>query len=163
MRKIKLTRGKVALVDDEDFEELNKHNWQVQKNKDRNNWYAVRTDHSGKKQKTVRMHSLILNTPKLKQTDHIDGNGLNNQRSNLRIATSSQNSWNAKIRKDNTSGYKGVCWHKLAKKWLVSISYNGKLHYLGLSEDKHQAALVYNVAANYLFGNYAKLNKIGGA
>lgn len=153
MKTVELTQGKVALVDDEDYEYLIKYKWYF------HNGYAVRAFREDKKHKMILMHRFITKTPKGLYTDHIDGNGLNNQKSNLRVVTNQQNIFNQKI-KTNSSIYKGVYWNKNAKKWLSQIRFNGKTIYLGLFEKEEQAGLQYNKYAIKYFGEFARINEI---
>jgi len=134
MKIIKLTQGKVAFVDDEDFKYLNKFKWYY------NNGYATRNvTISPKKQKLIQMHRIILNTPVGMFTDHIDGNRANNQKKNLRCCTKSENMMNTGRKKTNTSGYKGVSWSKTAKKWIAKVHIGGKTKFLGSFEKKIDA------------------------
>ncbi len=94
------------------------------------------------------------------EIDHKDTNGLNNLEENLRICTRSQNIQNIKLKNRNTSGYKGVWWHKLTNKWTAQITINYKKIYLGLFDDKKDAAISYNTAALQYHGEFAQLNKI---
>ena len=110
--KIKLTKNKFALVDDQDFEWLNQWKWCVS-----NNNYAVRIQNK----KAILMHRLIMNTPTEFDTDHINNDKLDNRRSNLRIVTRSQNMMNVGIRKNNKSGYKNIVWDRQLKHWRVKI------------------------------------------
>ena len=134
MKRIELTKGKFALVDDEDFEWLNQFKWYIS-----DSGYALRRVYirgSGRKNqkgKTIRMHCLINNTPSEMITDHIDRNRLNNQRSNLRVADYRLNGINRGKQKNNTSGHKGICWNKSAKKWMAEIKCKKKI-YLGIYE-----------------------------
>jgi hypothetical protein len=140
MKEIKLTKGKIALVDDEDYEELNKIKWYPIKSS--NTFYAIGNDYSGAKNKPKSMHTMIMKTPKGMYTDHIDHNGLNNQKSNLRIVTSRQNSQNRNIKK--TSKYIGVHWNKELNKWVSQININQELKSIGCFEnelDAHNAYL----------------------
>lgn len=114
MKKIKLTQGKYAIVDDEDFEWLNQWKWCYCK-------YVIRDIILNKKNKRIYMHRLIMNTPEKMQTDHINGNKLDNRRNNLRICTQSQNNMNRKISKLNTSGYRGIYWDKDNKNMLKNL------------------------------------------
>ena len=159
MKEIKLTQNKVALVDDADFEWLNKFRWSA--HKDNNTFYAVRHTPRDKnyKQKTIKMHRLILGLlyRDRKLVDHRDGNGLNNQRDNLRICTHSENAQN-KISRYGTSRFKGVCWHKKDKKWQASIVFQGRTTYLGQFDSEVQAAKIYDKKAIELFGKFAHLN-----
>lgn len=125
MKKIKLTRGKYALVDDEDFEKLNQHKWFF------DGRYAARDIGGRKNKKRILMHRLINNTNGNLDTDHINQNKLDNRRHNLRDATRSQNNVNSKLRKDNMSGFKGVVYDKTCKKWRAYIGIDGKQLSLG--------------------------------
>lgn len=124
MKKIKLTKGKYAIVDDEDFEFLSQFNWQCD-----SSGYAVRDIGGRKNKKRTLMHSLLNKTPKGFHTDHINRNKLDNRKVNLRTTTPSQNILNSKISKNNTSGYKGVQWYK--NRWVARIKFNYKTMYLG--------------------------------
>lgn len=158
MKTIKLTQGKYALIDDEDFERLNQVKWHS--HEDKNTWYAARSEYINGRQKTIRMHRLIMNAPPDKQVDHRDGNGLNNQKGNLRYATNLQNTRNQKPLIGRSSKYKGVCWDKQHKKWMAYIMVNGKQTYLGYFDDEILAAQTYNLAAKMHFGEFAWLNDI---
>lgn len=155
MRKIKLTQNRVALVSDEDFEDLNQFKWYTMKR--RNTSYAYRYKMTNGKQMKILMHIQIMQTPKRMETDHRDLDGLNNQRSNLRICTPSENRMNRGRQKNNTSGYKGVFWCEPAKKWRAQIAANRKTIHLGLFTDKQVAYKVYITACQKLhkeFANY---------
>ena len=147
-----------ALVDDEDYEELNQYNWYA------GNWVggisAVRGIWVNGKMKHSSMHGMIMGTPSGMHTDHIDGDRLNNQKSNLRICTASQNAMNKGKPLDNTSGYKGVSWHKLQKSWIAKIVLNKKTVFLGYYEAPLDAAIAYNRAARKYHGAFAKLNPV---
>lgn len=154
-KEILLTQGKVAIVDDADFEWLNQWKWMYHYT-----GYAVRStyDRLTKKKGNIRMHRTILSAPPDKDVDHIDGDGLNNQRHNLRLATPSQNLANHKRKKHNTSGYTGVSWDKKRQKWRAYIGIDGKWKYLGRFDSKLAAAKAYDQAAVAYFGPFAKLN-----
>jgi hypothetical protein len=145
-------RKRLVMVDDEDFNYLDALNWQV----DNQNVVSTHTKINGER----LIHRIILKPPKGVEIDHIDGNRLNNQKSNLRFATSSQNKINRGARKDNKSGYKGVSWHKQRKCWTVRLTINGKYKHLGLYKDIKKAAQVYNQNALKHYGEYAWLNLI---
>ena len=161
MRKIPLTQGKVALVDDWWFDELNQHKWHAAKFS--GIWYAAR---NGKKQegdlwcKKILMHRVVNKTPKDMETDHKDRNGMNNQEGNLRNATSLQNMRNQKSRLGVSSRYKGVHWCKNAKKWLVYSRANGRKYALGGYDCEIEAAKAYNQFAINHHGEFAYLNEV---
>ena len=154
MKEIQLTQGKVALVNDEDFEKLNQFKWHLAKY--RKSSYAIRNITVNGKQKKIPMHCAVMNG---KGIDHIDHNGLNNQRSNLRFCTKSENAMNNQKQKNCTSIYKGVYFFKRDKKWMAHIELNGKQTYLGTFSSEVDAALAYNEKAIELFGEFANLNK----
>jgi len=156
MRKIKLTQNQFALVDNKDYKNLNKFKWSVLKQK--KIIYASRNIKTIEgKHTTTTMHREIMNPPKGMETDHIDGNGLNNQRKNLRICTHSQNQHNRGKYDCNKSGYKGVCWHKKDKKWRASIKNNGKVIFLGRYNSKVEAYKVYCDACKKYHGEFSKI------
>lgn len=154
MKEIKLTQGKVALVDDDDFERVNAFKWQAFKNYQ--TWYARRNEGTSPR-KNVRMHQYILGVKgKASQVDHCDGDGLNNQRSNLRIATMMQNQANRGPQRNNTSGFKGVYKHE--GNWRAQIKYKGEKISLGAYPDPAEAARAYDRKARELFGEFAWQN-----
>src|SRR6185369_7879503 len=110
------------------------------------------------KRKHIYLHRLIMDCPKGMNIDHIDHNRLNNQKFNLRICTTKQNIANQKIRIDNTSGYSGVHWSNVAKKWQAVISINGINKYIGIFDNKRHAALARDLWAKDLYKDYAHLN-----
>lgn len=153
---------KVCLVDDEDYEYLNKFKWGVVKRK--NTFYASRTQHykDGSRKKMMLIHRLILglSDPKI-FVDHVDHNGLNNQKSNLRICTNQENQRNTSLNNKKTlnssSKYKGVSWYKRDNKWRANICV-GKDVYLGSFINETDAAKAYDRAALKYFGEFACLN-----
>jgi len=160
MKEINLTQGQVALVDDEDYEELNKYKWFAH---DNYGWtfYARRTGRKADgKRYLIQMHRVILNAPKDMFVDHIDSNGLNNQRSNLRLCTNQQNNRHARPYSNGSSKFKGVCWHKRIKEWQANIRIDGKLKHIGYFKNEKDAALAYNVKALEYFGEFALPNEI---
>jgi len=150
MKEIQLTQGKVAIIDDEDFERLRWFNWIAAKNG--YTFYAVCHVRINGKQKRISMHRMILNPPKDMCVDHKDRNGLNNTRANLRLASSSQNSSNRigagllykGVSKSGKNTYRAYCRQK----------------YLGLFKTERQAAIAYNKAAKEMFGEFALLNDV---
>ena len=159
MNYIKLAPSKFgemfALVDDYDYEYLYKYNWRADKK--RNTFYAVidDVDDNGKRI-TVFMHRVIMKTRKGMQVDHKDGNGLNNQRINLRNVTHAENQRNKGKLRNNTSGYKGVSWSKQNKKWQVQIKLNGKGIRVGQFSSKEDAYEAYCAACIKFHGEFAK-------
>ncbi len=153
VKEIRLTRGKVALVDEEDFDELNKYKWSAFKH--RNTFYAVRNVRG---KPLLRMHRVIMGDVKGVIYDHINGDGLDNRKSNLRIATAQQNNMNRIPRKGCSSKYKGVSWNKPNKKWLCILGHNYKNTYLGSFDDEEECARAYDKKAKELFGEFARLN-----
>lgn len=148
MKKIKLTQGKFAIVDDSDFEVLNQHGWNASKT----GRYFYATRDGGK----VYMHRQIMDTPPGADTDHINGDGLDNRRSNLRVCSRSENLRNTGIGKNNNSGYKGVSWAKDKRKWLAQIMVNGKYIRLGYFLSPADASEAYIDAAKDLHGEFYK-------
>ena len=156
-RRIPLTQGKYAIVDPDDFERLNKHKWFAVKNS--NTFYAGRTIYAGKKYISIRMHRVILHPPDNLLVDHINHNGLDNRKANLRLATCAQNTYNRRcFRKDKSSKYKGLSWRKQRKIWAVTICYKRKNIIVGYFEDEKQAAKAYDKAAKKYHGEFASLN-----
>ena len=152
--KIPLTNGDFAIVDKCDFEELSKHKWYKYKNS--NTYYVIRKEPREKnKQKTIYMHRQIMCTPVGFETDHIDGNGLNNSRSNLRICTHQQNNFNRGISKKNTSGFRGVSWNKHIKRWVAVIHFDNKRLYLGSFKDILLAKNAYISASIKYHGEFS--------
>lgn len=162
MKEIQLTQGKIAIVDDEDYERLIQYNWYAHKN--RYTFYAARHTYIDGKVRPdkpiIRMHREIMNlsTGDKQQVDHRDQNGLHNWRNNLRIASPHINKLNQKLRIDNTSGYRGVSWHKHTKKWYSTVTINKKQKVIGYFPDKILAAKAYDKEAIKYYGNDAILN-----
>lgn len=162
MKEIELSQGYKALVDDIDFEHLNQFKWNVRIVSSTK--YAKRSDRYSIP-KTIQMHRIIMNCPKDMMVDHINGNGLDNRRENLRICTRSNNLMNSnKPKGKNTSKYKGVSKlnysNKKWKCWRAEIRINRKAIFLGTFKTQKEAALAYNEAAIKYFGKFAKLNEV---
>lgn len=156
MKEIPLTQGLVALVDDEDYAELSQHRWCAMHLKP-DAVYAGRmipTPEGPRRQRQVAMHRVLLGGP-ASHIDHIDGNGLNNQRANLRPATLAQNQYN-KRSLGGRSAFKGVHWQQGA--WVARISKNGVRLHLGRFPTEVEAALAYDQAAREHHGEFARLN-----
>lgn len=139
--------GLVALVDDEDFIYLNQYRWNV----NYDNRYSV--NYANTYNPFVLMHRIILAAPPGLMVDHIDHDGLNNQRLNLRLATNSQNQANSKTT-CGSSKYKGVSWHKQSQKWQVKCRVNRKRYYLGCFPTEEEASAVYINFAKIHFGEF---------
>ena len=144
-------KGIKVTVDDEDFEELNKHRWHL-------SYYGYAR--TGINHEKVMMHRLILGAKKGQLVDHTNRDTLDNRKTNIMICTKKQNQTNQKLRIDNTSGYKGVSWHKISSKWKAEISHLGEGIHLGLFRTKKDAAKAYNEAVFKYHDKYAYLNQI---
>lgn len=149
-KEIKLTNGMVAIVDDEFYEKLSRYNW----------YYDGKYARCIIDGKNTAMHHLVLKPPPGLQTDHINGNKLDNRKENLRNSTQSQNMANRRVFRNNTTGYKGVYRENCTGKWRAIINKDGVSYSLGLFQNKHAAALAYNKAALKYFGEFALLNDI---
>lgn len=160
VKYIPLTQGKFAIVDDEDYDRISELNWFVMNNQ--RIFYAGGWSPMVNGKRThYLMHRIIMDACKGQQIDHKDGNGLNNQRMNLRFCTISQNLQNQRISKHPSkhSKYKGVTWHKSAKKWQASIrGENHRDYYLGSFVNEEDAAKAYDKKAKELFGEFARCN-----
>lgn len=154
--EIRLTRGKVTLVDASDYEFLNQFKWCAVLGPS-GIWYAARTHGPRHNQTYVKMHRLIMDALPDQLVDHKNGDGLDNKRINLRICTHQENARNQRKTR-GTSQFKGVVWHKQDRKWQAVIVENRKNHYLGQFVDETGAAMVYDEAAKELFGEFACLN-----
>ena len=147
---VPLTHGYEAVIDAADAHLVDKYNWYAATG--RKTVYGARADCSGPKQRMVRLHRQIMGEPDGLQVDHRDGDGLNNRRSNLRVATNSQNTCNQAIRRSNSSGYKGV--HKHKDKWRADISRDGRRRFLGLHDTPEAAHAAYCKASAELHGEF---------
>lgn len=161
MKEIPLTQGKVALVDDEDYEALARRKWCAARIQ--GIWYAVaRRADGGEEHRLLYMHREIMGADPGKKIDHRDGDGLNNRRCNLRYCTDAENARNQRRRSRASrclSQYKGVRWVG-PDKWTASIVVNYKYSYLGVFGSEADAARAYNAAAIQHFGEFACLNVI---
>jgi hypothetical protein len=145
-KRIKLTQGKYALVDDCDYEQLNQYKWHYSQG------YAARRQFG----KVVLMHRQIMQTPEGMDTDHINHNGVDNQRMNLRICTPSENHRNLKKYKNGMSPYQGV--GRKDNQWRARVSVKGRQVSIGLFRKERHAAMVYDLWAVDLYGEFAKTN-----
>lgn len=152
-REIPLTQGKVALVDDEDYVRVALKKWHARLN--RRTWYARRALAKG----TEGLHAFILGLPPSPglQVDHINGDGLDNRRANLRWVTPAQNQMNRRAA-HGSSQYRGVYWRANRGRWVATLRMDGKGVYLGSFVDETEAARAWDKAAAEAYGEYAALN-----
>ena len=149
--------GNFALIDEEDYERVSQYHWTISKSE--YTFYAVvRLPSPRAKPEMLIMHRFIMDAPDDIEVDHQDRNGLNNVRTNLRLATRAQNMANGRLRRTNTSGYRGVTFHKQTGKWSASIRANGECYGLGLYDTREEAAQAYDTAARHHFGAFASCN-----
>jgi hypothetical protein len=158
-RRIPLTQGKYAIVDPEDYEKLIQYKWHAKKGL--RTYYANHSLITGKKgkRKSLYMHHLVIDVPANMYCDHINHNGLDNRKANLRAATSAQNIWNRrKFKKANSiSKYTGV-YKTVSNTWYARITVLGKLIYLGTFKTEVAAAKAYAAAARKYHGQFASIN-----
>jgi hypothetical protein len=158
-KEIQLPNGSIVTVDDEDYPMVASFKWHSEQG--RNTEYAVRSaKNSMGRDTSIRMHRQILQVRRGEIIDHIDHNGLNNCKSNLRVCTNQENVSHQRKRKGASSQYKGVTWNKQKQKWQAQIKVNYKNINLGLFETEADAALAFNQAAIHHFGEFAVLNGV---
>jgi HNH endonuclease/AP2 domain len=155
VKMIALTHGKFALVDDEDYQWLSKRKWRFNMK-----GYASRSIRQAGKLTTLYMHRAILDAPKGLIVDHIDLNGLNNQRANLRLASRKENAHNRGNQRNSKTGLKGVSKAQKGVGWTARIRANEKYIYLGVFKTSELAAAAYDKAAKKLHGNFARTNEM---
>ena len=150
----KKAAGRVALVDDEDYELVSRYRWHVWELPPYGPYAAAGIRRTDGRQTTIKMHCLILGA---KGIDHRNGDGLDNQRSNLRLANDAQNQANQRPREGCSSSFKGVYWHRARQKWAAHITVSGITRYLGLFAAEEDAGRAYDAAAREAFGAFAWL------
>lgn len=164
MKKIPLTRGQFAIVDDDDFERLSQFRWQAHPHRTTNSYYACRTakknENNGRL--SIRMHREIMKAKRGEQVDHINRNTLDNRKENLRFCTGGQNCANKGIVSTNTSGFKGVAWKKSTKKWMAYAKIHGKRKHIGYYDTALEAAVAHDKVAVELHGEFALTNEMLG-
>lgn len=153
--RVPLTKGHTAIMDAGDVALVSKHSWCAVSAGGGKTVYAARGTHDGK---TILLHREILGAGSGREVDHINGNGLDNRRSNLRLCSGSQNAMNRQSGWGAHSKFKGVTWHKAGKKWRAYIKVGGKQRHLGCFDREEDAALAYDNAATEAFGDFASLN-----
>lgn len=158
MKRIPLTQGQFAIVDDGDYDWLMQWKWHAYRGK--YTFYACRsTTRSRKaKRKLLSMHRTIMAIPRGREIDHRNHDGLDNRRCNLRECSRAENQRNRLPEKGGTSKFKGTYWNK--GKWQSVITCNGKYTYIGRYASEKDAAAAYNTKAKELFGEFAYLNMI---
>ena len=155
--EIKVQGNYITKIDPEDYERWGQHCWFLSESRGGKKYVRVYTT-KGRGRVGKYLHRLIAEAPKGTHVDHINGDSLDNRRSNLRYATQSQNIANSKPRIGGTSRFKGVHWNKRAGRWAAAIKINYKSKYLGLFDTEQEAAEAYRQAAHKHFGDFARLD-----
>ena len=158
MKEVQITKGYVAIVDDEDFEMVSSRSWHVHVDKKRNCTYALTDICSNGGHKTLSMHCFLVKPEKGYLVDHRNQNGLDNRRDNLRVCTSSQNKCNSPKRRDSKNKYKGVSFR--CNKWRAAITKDGVKEHLGSFHTEIEAAMAYDRRAVELHGEFAYTNNV---
>ena len=157
MKELKLTKGYVAIVDDEDYETVSKWRWSA--TQCCNKIYARRTQKFGNKKVNIYLHRFLMNVHLCNSSvncDHKDRDTLNNQKSNLRVCTKAENQRNKTKKKNAQSKFIGVV--KARKNWAARITHEGKAVYIGTYQSEEEAAIAYNKKKIELHGEFANLN-----
>lgn len=152
--RVPLSRGFEAIIDAADAPLVAAFNWSAKLG--RHTAYARRNDQSGGRQANVLLHRFILGAPEGAQVDHVNGDGLDNRRANLRLASHSENLRNRRLNANSASGLKGVYWHKSSGRWAAQIQTNGRRKRLGLFDTPEAAHAAYCAAAQIDHGEFAK-------
>ncbi|MBN6739850.1 HNH endonuclease [Acidithiobacillus sp. MC6.1] len=156
MKKITLTQGLFCTIDDTDEELISDYKWCARRDAGGHAYAVTGTRKACGLWSTIRMHRLIMDPQPGLEVDHIDGNGLNNCRSNLRIASHSENGRNSHLHKDSASGYKGVSWHRKDRAWRARITVNGEHIFLGNYRSQEEAHEAYCVASARFHGEFGR-------
>jgi hypothetical protein len=152
---VPLTQGFESVIDSSDIHLIEGFNWYAMRQKQ--TVYAFRNEIIDGKASLVSIHRTIAGHPHGMQVDHRDGNGLNNRKSNLRIATHQQNNLNRRFSEKNSSGLKGVSWCKERNKWLSQIQIAGKSFNLGRFDTKEDAYNAYCAYSKKLHGEFGRV------
>lgn len=160
MKSIALTKGRVAIVDDEDYEWLKEWKWHANGSGNKPQYAARRVfvGDGSRRSKVILMHHFIMPRIDGLYVDHANGNSLDNRRSNLRYCTMTENNHNLPAHRDGGSQYKGVCWSENKKRWRANICLNSKQTHLGYFDSEALAAAAYDEAAKRHYGKFARLN-----
>lgn len=154
-RLIRLTRGKFALIDEEDYERVSQYKWHINSTGDL--MYAVACIKIDGKIKNIKLHRFVMNFPDF-DLDHKDNDGLNCMKLNLRPCNDSQNQMNRRTKSEFSSIYRGVSFSKDRNRWMSLIGYKKKMKYIGSFKVETEAAKAYDTKAKELFGEFARLN-----
>jgi HNH endonuclease/AP2 domain len=149
--QIQLSNGGATRIDAADLERVSRHVWHLD-----TQGYARAMLKIDVRWRLIRLHRFLTSAPKGLFIDHIDGDRLNNQRSNLRLCTPAESARNTKAR-GGSSRFKGVCWHRGAQKWMAQIQVDRVNHHLGLFIAEEDAATAYRQAALKMHGNFARI------
>ncbi|MHA2067868.1 MAG: HNH endonuclease, partial [Candidatus Thorarchaeota archaeon] len=149
---------KYAIVDPDDYDRLSKYKWYATRSE--HTFYARRTDLTGRKRRIIRMHREIIKVPDGMFVDHINHNGLDNRKANLRLATRAQNNYNRRRFRSpgSNSKFKGVSWSRYRNLWRARIGVNGKRKNIGYFQSQIEAAKAYDKAAKKYHKEFAVLN-----
>lgn len=155
--KVPLTRGLYAVIDDDDADRVSQHRWHAEKVKQASDkFYARCSFWENGKCAPVRLHRFIARADRGMVVDHINGDGLDNRKGNLRVCTQSKNLMNRNVKqRQNTSGHPGVSWHKSTGKWRADIMVDGSPIWLGTFKEKQLAIEARKTAEHKYFGEYA--------
>lgn len=151
---VDLTQGQVAQVDIDDVARLSMYTWRAVKLGRGKLYAAAWTNPPGEPRKAHLLHRFLLNAPAEMQVDHIDGDGLNCRRANLRLATNTQNQWNVGLTARNSSGFKGV--RQIRGRWRAQIGFNGKQLHIGYFATAEQAHQAYIAMSEQLHGEFSR-------
>lgn len=156
MCKFALDKGKSTLVDGQDAHLLREYSWHASPMG--RNWYVVASKTANGKKRTLLLHRLITGAPHGVEVDHINGDGLDNRRCNLRLCNHAENLRNSRRSSANRSGFKGVHWHNASGKWRAQIQCLSVRRHLGLFDSISDAVAAYNAAAFEVHGEFARVN-----